>query len=122
MIPRSKSSSRRYKISPGELNEVREYTFTDGSIRGYGQKLKATHLFKEGDCLLRFVQLADSYFEKVVELTKEIVSTPSVSGEERELANKILSILRENEIHSFIDEVGNVIGILENGGRTYVGF
>jgi len=71
--------------------------------------------------LLEFVQLADSYFEKVVELTKEYISTPSVSGEEEELAKKILSFLRENGIESFMDEVGNVIGILENGeGSTLV--
>lgn len=71
--------------------------------------------------MLGFVQLADSYFEKVVELTKEYISTPSVSGEERELAKKILSFLKGNEIVSFMDEVGNVIGILENGeGPTLV--
>ncbi len=71
--------------------------------------------------MLGFVQLADSYFEKVVELTKEYVSTPSVSGEEEELAKKILSFLKESGIDSFMDEVGNVIGILENGeGPTLV--
>ncbi len=71
--------------------------------------------------MLGFIQLADNYFEKVVELTKEYVSTPSVSGEEGELAKKILSFLKENEIESFVDEVGNVIGILENGeGPTLV--
>jgi len=74
-----------------------------------------------GDLLSGFVQLADSYFEKVVELTKEYVSTPSVSREEKELAGKILSFLNENGIDSFVDDVGNVIGVLKNGdGPTLV--
>ena len=50
---------------------------------------------------------------ELVEFTQEIIRIPSLTGDEGELAKKILKKLTEIDVDdAFIDDIGNVIGIL----------
>jgi putative selenium metabolism hydrolase len=51
--------------------------------------------------------------DEIVELTQQLIRIRSFTGDERELAELILSRLREFEVdEAFIDGIGNVIGVI----------
>jgi putative selenium metabolism hydrolase len=65
------------------------------------------------------IKLIKEIREEVIEFTQEMIRIPSFTGEEGELANKILKKLEEFGVDdAFIDEIGNVVGVMrgqENG-------
>ncbi len=58
----------------------------------------------------------------VVEIAKQLISIPSISGSERRIAHYIRDLLGEVGVDKvFIDKYGNVIGVLKgNGTKTIV--
>ncbi|MFJ4713462.1 M20/M25/M40 family metallo-hydrolase [Streptomyces sp. NPDC088785] len=56
--------------------------------------------------------------QEAVALLAEVVAIPSVSGSERELADRLRDIARERGAESHIDEVGNVHVVVGRGPRT----
>lgn len=59
----------------------------------------------------------------VVDIAKELISTPSISGSEGEIAHIIRDRLEEFGVdRSFIDKYGNVIGVVKGGSDNVIVF
>jgi putative selenium metabolism hydrolase len=58
------------------------------------------------------------YKNNIVDLTQKLIRTPSLTGDEEKLAKIVLEELKTNGVEcSFIDDIGNVIGILRGVGK-----
>jgi len=59
------------------------------------------------------IKLLNDIRKEVIEFTQETIITPSLTGEEGDLANLILKKLKEFQADdAFIDRIGNVVGII----------
>jgi len=59
------------------------------------------------------IKLVSTIRKEVIEFTQEMIKTPSLTGEEGDLANLILDKLKEFQADdAFIDGIGNVVGII----------
>lgn len=57
----------------------------------------------------------------MIELLEQCVRIPSLSGQERAVAEFLCAAMRERGFdHAFIDEAGNAVGVIGNGARQMV--
>ena len=64
-----------------------------------------------------FNDIADKYFDEIVQTASQMLQIPSVSGDEKAFAEYTIKKMEElnyDEIH--VDKVGNVIGIIRGSG------
>ena len=64
------------------------------------------------------IENAEYLYDELVRFTQKLIRIPSYTGKEKEHAELLLSALKEIGIEeSFIDEIGNVVGIIRGRGE-----
>ena len=64
--------------------------------------------------LTKLKEVSAGFEDEVIEFAQELIQTPSISGEEKEVADLLLAKMKDlgyDEV--FRDEMGNVVGVVE---------